>query len=100
MIQKKTKKELKRGRHLHTQIIILNTDGTNPSNRPYICASKTAKFQQDNRQCSIILFPITGIINNTSEISEYSITISAGAPNSDDTLSISTWNMTIQEVQN
>ena len=83
-----------------SELYVLNTDGTNPQNREYSCAMKKAKFSQDNRQCSITLFPISGIISNTSEISEYAIRAMAGASSSDDILTIGNFTMTIQEVQN
>ena len=58
---------------------------------------------QDNRNCSIALFPISGAFSNTSSYSgQYSIKVNANALDSNDALTLYTnlWSMTITEVQN
>jgi hypothetical protein len=67
-----------------------------------IITTKIARFNQDNRTCSIALFPISGAIINDTKNKNIAISIQAAAiqSGSNDTLTINTYNVTFIEIQN
>ena len=67
-----------------------------------IITTKVAGFKQDNRQSSIILFPISGAITNDVKGKNIPITVQACAVQSGsfDSLTIYTYNVMIYEIQN
>jgi hypothetical protein len=67
-----------------------------------IITTKIARFNQDNRNSSIVLFPISGAIINDTKNKNIPISIQAAAiqSGSDDTLTLNTYNVTFIEIQN
>jgi hypothetical protein len=67
-----------------------------------IITTKVVRFNQDNRNSSIILFPISGAIINDTKNKNIAISIQAAAIQSDsnDTLTLNTYNVTFIEIQN
>ena len=67
-----------------------------------IVTTKIARFNQDNRQSSIVLFPISGAITNDTKNKNIAISIQAAAIQSglNDTLTLNSYNVTFIEIQN
>jgi hypothetical protein len=67
-----------------------------------IVTTKIARFNQDNRNSSIVLFPISGAIINDTKNKNIAISIQAAAiqSGSNDTLTLNTYNVTFIEIQN
>jgi hypothetical protein len=67
-----------------------------------IIATKVAVFKQDNRQSSIVLFPISAAIDNFEKGKNIPISVKAAAIQSDpnSTLTLNTYNVTFIEIQN
>jgi hypothetical protein len=67
-----------------------------------IITTKIARFNQDNRQSSVVLFPISGAIINDTKNKNIAISIQAAAiqSGSNDTLTLNTYNVTFIEIQN
>jgi hypothetical protein len=67
-----------------------------------IITTKIAVFNQDNRNSSIVLFPISGAIINDTKNKNIPISIQVAAiqSGSNDTLTLNTYNVTFIEIQN
>jgi hypothetical protein len=67
-----------------------------------IVTTKIARFNQDNRQSSVVLFPISGAITNDTKNKNIAISIQAAAiqSGSNDTLTLNSYNVTFIEIQN
>jgi hypothetical protein len=67
-----------------------------------IITTKIARFNQDNRNSSIVLFPISSAIINDTKNKNIPISIQAAAiqSGSNDTLTLNTYNVTFIEIQN
>jgi len=79
-------------------LVINSNDARIPS---VIAGYKTANFGQDNRNCSISLFPVSGVLSNTIIGQAYTISVVVGCTSGDDTFTMyNQWNMAITEVQN
>jgi hypothetical protein len=67
-----------------------------------IITTKIAVFNQDNRQSSVVLFPISGAIINDTKNKNIPISIQVAAiqSGSNDTLTLNTYNVTFIEIQN